>query len=142
MGNDGFGELRRDTLRALLLCVPVLSAVAGPAQAQPLRVSGVTGYLAEWELSGSVTETASGRGREFAGALTAKHVGLCSVNGPEEKPAPITLQITKSGAFSQIKATMVMDGKQCTFSGRLSDTYTGLMDCADAKGVPLTLTVK
>jgi hypothetical protein len=129
-------------LRALLRFVLALGAVTSPAQAQPLQVSGVTGYLAEWELSGSLAETASGRSREFAGALTAKHIGLCSVNGPEEKPAQINLQITKSGAFSQIKATMVMDGKQCTFGGKLFDTYTGLMDCADAKGVPLTLTVK
>jgi len=129
-------------LRALLLFVLGLGAIGGPAQAEPLQVSGVTGYLAEWELSGSLTETAAGRSKEFAGAVTAKHVGLCSVNGPEEKPAQINLQITKLGAISQIKATMVMDGKQCTFGGKLSDTYTGLMDCADAKGVPLTLTVK
>ena len=133
---------RREGLRALLLFLLGFSAVAGAAQAQSLQVSGVTGYLAEWELSGSVAETPSGRGREFAGALTAKHIGLCSVSGPAEKPAPITFQITKLGPFSQIKAAMIMDGKQCTFSGRFSDTYTGLMDCTDAKGVPLTLTVK
>ena len=37
---------------------------------------------------------------------------------------------------------MTMDGARCTFSGKLSDTYSGFMDCADAKGVPLTLSIK
>ena len=122
--------------------MPILSAVAGPVQAQSLRVSGATGYLSEWEVSGNVTETASGRVREFSGPLTVKHVGLCSQDGPEEKAGEIKLQIMRSGPLSQIRATIRWDGARCTFSGKFSDTYTGLMDCADAKGVPLTLSIK
>ena len=45
----------------------ILSAAAGPVQAQSLRVTGATGYLSEWEVSGSVTETVSGRVRELSG---------------------------------------------------------------------------
>jgi hypothetical protein len=84
----------------------------------------------------------SGRVREFSGPLTLRHVGLCSQSGPEEKAAEIKLQIMKSGSSSQIRATLTLDGANCTFSGKLSDTYSGLMDCADAKGVPLTLSIK
>jgi hypothetical protein len=35
-----------------------------------------------------------------------------------------------------------MEGSNCTFSGTFSDTYNGLMDCADAKGVPIILSIK
>jgi hypothetical protein len=129
-------------LKALFIFLLILSAVVSPARAQSLRVSGATGFLSEWEVSGNVTESASGRVREFSGPLTMRHVGLCSQAGPEEKVAEIRLQILKPGPQSQFRATMTMDGAKCTFSGRLSDTYSGFMDCADTKGVPLTLSLK
>jgi len=128
-------------LKALFLFVFILSAIAAPARAQSLQINGATGYLSEWEVSGNVTQSVSGRVREFSGPLTMKHVGLCSQAGPEEKVAEIRLQILKSGPQSQFRATMTMDGAKCTFSGRLSDTYSGFMDCADTKGVPLTLSL-
>jgi len=129
-------------LRTLLLFAFICSAVAGPVHAQSLRVTATTGYLSEWEIIGSVAETAAGRVKEYSGSLTARHIGLCSQDGPEEKTAAIRFRISKSGPSSQIRATMTMNGTVCTFGGTLSDTYSGLMDCADAKGVPLTLSVK
>jgi len=125
-----------------LLLVLTLSAVARPVHAQALRVTGEAGYLSEWEVSGNVRESISGRVREFSGSLTMKHVGLCSQAGPEEKVAEIKLQIAKSGLWPHFHAAMTMDGSKCTFSGKFSDTYSGLMDCADAKGVPITLWIK
>jgi len=120
----------------------MLSAVASPAPAQSLRVTGKAGYLSEWEVSGNVTESISGRVREFSGPVIMKHVGLCSQAGPEEKVAEIKLQIAKSSLLPRFHATMTMDGSKCTFSGTFSDTYNGLMDCADAKAVPITLSIK
>jgi len=120
----------------------MLSAVAGPVHAQSLRVTGEAGYLSEWEVSGNVAESISGQVREFSGSLTMKHVGLCSQAGPEEKVAEIKLQIAKSSLWPRFHAAMTMDGSKCTFSGKFSDTYSGLMDCADAKGVPITLWIK
>jgi hypothetical protein len=128
-------------LRALLV-VLILSAVASSVRAQSLRVTGTTGYLSEWEVSGNVTESVTGRVREFSGPLTMRHVGLCTQAGPEEKIAEIRLQIMRLGLLSQFRATMTIDGAKCTFSGKLSETYGGFMDCADAKGVPLTLSIK
>jgi len=117
--------------------------VTGPVLAQSLRVVGTTGYLSEWKVTGTITETPSARRvREFSGPLTMTHIGLCSQAGPEEKAADIRLQITGSGPMSQIRATMTMDGAKCTFAGKLLDAYSGLMECADAKGVPLTLSIK
>jgi hypothetical protein len=129
-------------LRALFLFVLILNAAATPARAQSLRVTGATGYLSEWEVSGDVSESMSERVREFSGPLTMKHIGLCSQAGPEEKVAEIRFQMTRSSSLSQFRATMTMDGDRCTFSGKLSDTYSGFMDCTNAKGVPLTLTIK
>ena len=131
-------EIRLKTLLLLL----ILSAVASAVHAQSLRVTGETGYLSEWEVSGNVTQSISGRVREFSGPLMMRHVGLCSPAGPEEKVAEIKLQIVKPGLLPHFRAIMTMDGSKCTFSGKFSDTYSGLMDCADAKGVPVTLSIK
>jgi hypothetical protein len=129
------------TLKTLLL-VFMLSAVACPLHAQSLRVTGQTGYLSEWEVSGNVTQSISGQVREFSGPLTIKHVGLCNQAGAQEKVADIKLQIAKSRLLPRFHATITMDGSKCTFSGMFWDTYNGLMDCADAKGVPITLSIK
>jgi hypothetical protein len=125
------------TSRTLFL-VLILSAGAGSAHAQSLQLTGATGYLSEWEMTGTITQAASGRVREFSGPLTMRHVGLCSQAGPEVKVAEIKLQMVKSS----LHATMTMDGSKCTFSGTFSGTYIGLMDCPDAKGVPVTLSIK
>ena len=129
-------------MRALFLFVLILNAVASPLHAQSLRLIGATGYLSEWEVNGNITESVSGRIREFSGPLTMRHVGLCSQAGPEEKVGDIRLQMVGLGSVSQFRATMTMDGAKCTFGGRLSDTYSGVMDCGGAKGVPLTLSIK
>jgi len=129
-------------VRALLLYVLILSTVETPLLAQSLRITGATGYLSEWQVSGDVTESTSGRIREFFGPLIMRHTGLCSQGGPEEKVAQIRFQIMRSSPLSQFKATMMLDGAECTFSGKLLDTYSGVMDCANASRVPLTLTIK
>jgi hypothetical protein len=87
-----------------------------------------------------VTETPSGG--EFAGPLAMKHIGLCRHDGPEEKISEIKLQMAGFKPWSQVQATLIMDGVTCTLSGRFSGTYTGFMDCTGAKGVPVTLSVK
>jgi hypothetical protein len=114
-------------------------AWAGAGSAEPLTVSGTAGYLSEWQLSGNVTEIPSG---EFIGPLAMKHIGLCSHGGPEEKVTEIKLRMTGFKPWSQIQATFVMDGATCSLAGRFSGTYTGFMDCADTKGVPVTISVK
>jgi hypothetical protein len=128
-------------LKALFLAF-ALFAVASPVRAQSLRVTGETGYLSEWAVSGNVSESISGGIRELSGSLTMKHVGLCSQAGPEEKPAEIRLQIAKSGLPPHFQATMTLDGSRCTFSGTFGDTYNGRMDCPGAKGVPVTLSIR
>jgi hypothetical protein len=117
----------------------VLGILATPASAQPLQVTGYSGYLGEWELTATVTETASGAKKEYSGPLTMRHVGLCTQDGPEEKTGEMRLQISAS---SQLNATFSVAGVECTYSGRLTDSYTGTMDCPDRQAVPLKLWVR
>ena len=125
-------------MRALLLLI-ALGTLAAPARSQSREVIGYAGVLGEWEVAATVTEKASGRTREYAGPLTMTHVGICTQDGPEEKTGEIRIQIT--GA-SRLEATLSVAGVECTYRGKLSDSYTGMMRCPDRPAVPLELWVK
>jgi hypothetical protein len=120
----------------------VMGLVNGPALAQTRQVAGTAGYLSEWELAATVTKNTSAAGGEFSGPIVWKHVGLCSVNGPEEIRGEIKFQIRRSWLSSKFEASLSLDGDECTYSGEFFDGTSGLMDCAKAKGVPLTLSVR
>jgi hypothetical protein len=116
-----------------------LGALAAPARAQSLEVLGYAGVLGEWELTANVTGNGAGGSRQFSGPLTMKHVGLCTQDGPEQKTGEMRFQLAGT---SRMKATLLVDGVECTYSGRLSDSYTGMMNCSDRRTIPLTLWVK
>ena len=119
----------------------ILSVLATPAgAAQPHQVIGYSGHLGEWELTATVTETAGGSAPEYAGPLTMKHVGICTQDGPEEKTGALRLRI--SAVSSRLNATLSVAGVECTYSGQLSDSYTGTMNCLGRPSVPLRLWVK
>lgn len=126
-------------MKALFLSV-VLGALATSAQAQSLQVIGYSGYLGEWELTAAVTEKVSSQTKEYSGPLTMKHVGLCTQDGPEEKTGEIRFQI--SALSARLNATLSVAGVECTYSGRLSNSYDGTMNCPDREAVPLKLWVK
>jgi hypothetical protein len=116
--------------------------LTGAAEAGPIEVNGVTGYLSEWAMNGSIQEARSGDVREFSGALEMVHVGLCSQAGPLKKTAGVEFQITKAKSRFQIQGILAMDGATCSFGGPLSsNNYTGSMDCSNAKGVPVAFSV-
>ena len=119
----------------------MLGALATPVgAAQPLQVIGYSGYLGEWELTATVTETAPGSTTEYSGPLTMKHVGICTQDGPEEKTGALRLQLSRSS--SQLNATLSVAGVECTYTGQLSDSYAGTMNCPGRQGVPLKMWVK
>ncbi len=128
-------------LRALFLGLALCGMLA-PARAEPLRLTGVAGYISEWELSGELSEQVTGGIKQLSGPVRWKHVGLCSVNSPEEKSGQITIQVSKSGTTSYIRANVSMDKISCTYEGKLSVSSTGFMDCTDGKGIPLSLSLK
>jgi hypothetical protein len=127
-------------LRALLATIFAGIAVTG-ANAQSVRVAGVAGYLSEWAFTGMLSATGAPGGNEFSGSVTWKHVGLCSHNGPEEQSAGMSVLILHSGRTSQIRARLALEGTQCNYTGGLSGSSSGSMDCAGTKGVPVTLAI-
>jgi hypothetical protein len=135
------GDFVENRLNAFAILVAV-GMTCGPAQSRSLQVIGTAGYLSEWEINGSVTEKGPPGSNEFSGALVWKHVGLCSANGPEEKSGEIKFQIAKSSSSSRIQAAITLNGAQCTYNGEFSSGSSGHMDCTDAKGVPLSISIK
>jgi hypothetical protein len=126
-------------VRALALLI-VAGALATPAPARSLEIVGYAGYLGEWELTATVTPTDSGRAKEFSGPLTLTHVGMCAQDGPDEKAGEMRLRISRLS--SRLRATLLVEGVECTYRGRLSHSYAGMMECPDRRAVPLTLWVK
>ncbi len=117
----------------------MLGAVAASAPACALEVTGNSGFLGEWEVTATVTETASGRAKDYRGPLVLKHIGLCTQDGPVERKGEMRLQISAS---SQLSATLSIPGAECTASGLLSDGYNGTMTCSDRQVIPLRLRLK
>ncbi|MGA7515528.1 MAG: hypothetical protein WBE05_18780 [Pseudolabrys sp.] len=116
----------------------VLGALATPAGAESLEVLGYAGVLGEWELTASVT--GNDNTKAYSGPLTMTHVGICTVDGPEEKKGEITFRLSESS--SRIQATLLVDGTECSYSARLSDFFAGSMNCPNRPAVPLKLWVK
>jgi hypothetical protein len=116
----------------------VLGALATPAGAESLEVLGYAGVLGEWELTASVT--GNDNTKAYSGPLTMTHVGICTVDGPEEKKGEITFRLSESS--SRIQAKLLVDGTECSYSARLSDFFTGSMNCPNRPAVPLKLWVK
>ncbi|MET3841095.1 hypothetical protein ABIE49_003173 [Bradyrhizobium sp. OAE829] len=133
------GQLAREQVVKAFGLAVMLGVALTLSPARALEVSGTSGFLGEWEVTATVTETASGRIRDYRGPLVLKHIGLCTQDGPLEKKGEMRLQISAS---SQLNATLSMPGTECTASGPLSDGYNGTMTCSDRQVIPLKLRVK
>ena len=130
-------DKRQPLVKAFLLPV-MLVGLTVPVSAESLEVLGYSGFLGEWEITATVKAN-SDRPAEYAGPLTMKHVGLCSQDGPEEKTGDIRLRMS---APSQLDATLSVADTKCSYHGRLSDFYSGTLNCPDQEAVPLKLWVK
>jgi hypothetical protein len=108
--------------------------------AQTRAVSGQSGILGEWELTATVTKETDGGGRRWSGPLSLKHIGFCSVDGPEEKTGELQLDIPDPP--NNATATLLIDGIACTFTGRLKEEYNGVMMCPDRPSVPMMLSIE
>jgi hypothetical protein len=122
------------------LAVAALTVFAGAANAEPREVFGYAGELGEWELLATVTDQAHAPGGEFSGPLTMTHVGICTQDGPEKRSGEIRFQLSESS--STLNAVMVLAGVECSFKGKRTDFYSGVMACADRRTFPLKLWVK
>lgn len=118
-----------------------LAVVATPAASQSVEILGYAGVLGEWELAGTLAPNGS-RAKEFAGPLKITHVGVCTQDGPEVKNGEMRFQLSGSASSSRMKATLVIDGAECSYNARLSDSYSGMMTCTDKRAVPLKIWLK
>jgi hypothetical protein len=125
----------RNAVRAILSLGLILTAV--PAWAGSLQILGYAGDLGEWELTATVTTGGSPASEQYSGALSMKHVGLCTQDGPEEKSGKIYLHMMPSS--QRVEATLSVDGVECGYHGVLSDFYSGTMSCSGREAVPLKL---
>jgi hypothetical protein len=118
----------------------ILSIVPASTQAGPLQIHGTTGYVSEYELSGSVSEQNLNGKKIFSGPLIVRHVGLCTHDGPKETIGEIRFELTPSS--SRVTATLDFDTNKCTYKGMLSESYHGFMDCGREGSIPLRLWTK
>jgi hypothetical protein len=112
------------------------ACLAQPAAAQTRAVAGQFGILGEWDVTATLTKQTSG---QWVGPAQMRHVGYCTVDGPEEKSGELQLRLAETRG--RIDGTIVIDGLACTFSGRLKDGYNGTLRCPDRRDVPITLSV-
>jgi hypothetical protein len=125
------------------LAVALLPAFAAPSGAQTHVVNGQIGILGEWELSATVTKDDPATS-VWRGPLSLRHIGFCSVDSPQEKSGELRLENpgTPDGSSTAFKATLLIDGKACTFKGRRADGYEGVMACPGRADVPMMLTIQ
>jgi hypothetical protein len=121
--------------------VITLAALPNAVCAEDVTVTGRAGYMFEWEITASAHAMNTGQRTEFVGPLVMKHVGLCAINGPEEKSGEI--RFWRTGFISSgIEARLNFNNEQCTFAANDGKTYHGIMQCPTTPGVPLWLNVK
>ena len=114
-------------------CMIAICVVAAAAGAEPYAASGQVGYLQEWELKASLAKTVSGGRVEYSGPVTLRHVGLCSVNGVEEKQATVQLKL----ASSRLEGTLAMADDDCRIVAP-GASAAGLLTCRNGQDVPIS----
>jgi len=122
-------------MRSLALGAMAVMCLAQPSGAQQTRaVAGQFGILGEWDLTATLAKHPGG---QWAGPARMKHIGYCTVDGPEEKTGELTLAESRG----RISGTILIDGVSCTFSARLKEGYDGTLRCPDRRDMPMTLSV-
>ncbi|MEH2565432.1 hypothetical protein V1289_005059 [Bradyrhizobium sp. AZCC 2289] len=122
----------RAIVAAILICTGASAALA-----QSYSASGQIGYLQEWEIKGNLARTATGTGADYSGPVTLRHVGLCSVNGVEEKSGVMQLKVSPS----RLEGTLAMDDDSCRIVASAASSYSGLLSCRNGQGVPISFSI-
>jgi hypothetical protein len=131
---------------ALIVVLPLIAVgvaaawalVRVPSGPQSLDITGYSGRLGEWELTAALARTDNAD--QLAGPLTMRHVGICTIEGPEERNGEMRVRL--SMVSSHVVATIVVDGVECSYRGRLSESSSGQLVCPDRRPVPISLWTK
>ncbi|SDR83726.1 hypothetical protein [Bradyrhizobium canariense] len=135
MAHHSFDVLQRELALAIGIC-----AAASATSAQTYSASGQIGYLQEWEMKASLAKTMTATGASYDGPVTLRHVGLCSVNGVEEKSG--TVQLKVSPKTSGIEGTLAMQDDNCHIVASAAQSYSGLLSCRDGQGIPIKFSIE
>jgi len=122
----------RAIVAAILICTGAPAALA-----QSYSASGQIGYLQEWEIKGSLAKTTTRLGADYSGTVRLRHVGLCSTNGVEEKPAVVQLNVSSS----RMEGTLSIDDDSCRIVASSASSYSGLLSCRNGQGVPISFSI-
>jgi hypothetical protein len=132
---------RRSTsmvVRALISAIWI-GAGAGSVMAQSYSVNGQVGYLQEWEMKANLAKTITDSGVSYDGPVTLRHVGLCSVNGVEEKSGVVRLTVSRRA--SSVEGTLSLKDDTCRIAASASKPHSGLLNCRDGQGVPIRFSI-
>jgi hypothetical protein len=125
-------------VRALISAIWI-GAGAGSAMPQSYSVNGQVGYLQEWEMKANLAKTITDSGVNYDGPVTLRHVGLCSVNGLEEKSGVVRLTVSRR--TSAVEGTLAMKDDTCRIVASASKSHSGLLNCRDGQGVPISFSI-
>jgi hypothetical protein len=125
-------------VRALISAIWI-GAGAGSTMAQSYSVNGQVGYLQEWEMKANLAKTITDSGVNYDGPVTLRHVGLCSVNGLEEKSGVVRLTVSRR--TSAVEGTLAMKDDTCRIVASASKSHSGLLNCRDGQGVPIGFSI-
>jgi hypothetical protein len=125
-------------VRALISAIWI-GAGAESTMAQSYSVNGQVGYLQEWELKANLAKTITDSGVSYDGPVTLRHVGLCSVNGPEEKSGVVRLVVSRR--TSAVEGTLALKDDTCRIVASASKSHSGLLNCRDGQGVPIQFSI-
>jgi hypothetical protein len=125
-------------VRALISAIWI-GAGAGGVMAQSYSVSGHAGYLQEWEMKANLAKTITSSGVSYDGPVTLRHVGLCSVNGVEEKSGAVRLTVSRRAP--SVEGTLSLKDDTCRIAASASKPHSGLLNCRDGQGVPISFSI-
>jgi len=127
---------RARMMRTIVAALPVLTAATPTVWAQSYPASGKIGYLQEWEITGSLAKAATRPVVDYSGTVTLRHVGLCSVNGVEQKQARMQLKVSSL----RLEGTLIMDDDECRIVAAGS-SGSGLLTCRSGQDIPINLLI-
>jgi hypothetical protein len=125
-------------VRALISAIWIGAGAEG-VMAQSHSVNGQIGYLQEWEMKANLAKTITGSGVNYDGPVTLRHVGLCSVNGIEEKSGVVRLTVSRR--TSAVEGMLTMKDDTCRIVASASNLHSGLLNCRDGQGVPIHFSI-
>jgi hypothetical protein len=90
-------------------------------------------------MKANLAKTITSSGMSYDGPVTLRHVGLCSVNGPEEKSGVVRLMVSRK--TSAVEGTLSLKDDACKIAASASRPHSGLLNCRDGQGVPINFSI-